>query len=654
MERFRQLGMTEHKSVKWIGIVFSVVFAVFCYIGFIFFNPLYNSSDSIGVAIVVDGYYGANNYCQYIHPLLCLMIRFLTPLLPTGDVFTLLIHIVIEFQIGTLFLLFTEDILKNSIKNWTVYDIGRILAVGMSILLFTLGIKIWNSNYTITTGAITFFGLVICFISEKEKRAISWVIIGVATLCFGCMLRMESALLFLPFVILEMIVHCSVSLASSFNVKRNQKALGLIAQEPQVSNVLSIRCRLFPVAVLVFLLFITRIAFYMIEPYRTAARYNEARTICVDFPMSSWDSDLEREADGAFTANDYAAATEWCFIDTDFLDADMMDRIASTGRKNKYDINLFGLKVMLNEMRYTLFHSSLYMVILLFLSILLAIRNVICCNIWRWGETILALLGSFVIITYFTIRGRAPMRVWEPVIFATDFNLLMAFLDKQTIIWNLPGEQLSQSTLIGRSTPKIHMIVDHIFCLLMFIILWFSTGQLVAYASYHDPQPVWLSRIPAENSTYESTVSDFAEDALFIWPNWHAHIPEEVEKTGKLPSKEIIKHNIALGDWVYGQPYFTEFLKSIDAENPAAALLNRPNTFIMGGNGTAIRYLQEHIEGLADCKSNAGESSIEDINSFRQDDQDADEKKDIAFVFENTPELGKIDDLCVFKVKIDD
>lgn len=370
-----------------------------------FSNSLYLNTDNIGVAIVVNGYYGSDNFCQYIHPLLCLLIRFLTPLLPTADVFTLLTHIVIFLQIGSLFLIFTEGVFTKSLRSWTVYDIGKMLAVGMIILLFTSGITIWNTNYTITTGAIILFGLTICFETEREKRKLPWIIIGTVTLCFGCMLRMESALLFLPFVALEVFVLFHSYRTRLYNSARDNLGEGPVNTRMCHANHAAQSCsRLLPVAVIIILIFISRTAFYSREPYRNAARYNVARTTCVDFPMRPWNFEIEGVSERSFTQNDYAAATNWCFFDTDFFDTDMMERIAAAGKKNKYEISTLGISNILNEMWYTLRHSSLYMVILILLSIVLAVRNILCSVVLRKIETVLALLGAFIIIMYFTDR----------------------------------------------------------------------------------------------------------------------------------------------------------------------------------------------------------------------------------------------------------
>ena len=43
------------KRRKWIPHVISLFFALACYAGFMLFNPLYISTDNIGVAVVTEG-----------------------------------------------------------------------------------------------------------------------------------------------------------------------------------------------------------------------------------------------------------------------------------------------------------------------------------------------------------------------------------------------------------------------------------------------------------------------------------------------------------------------------------------------------------------------------------------------------------------------
>ena len=647
----------------------SLFFALSCYAGFMLFNPLYISTDNIGVAVVTEGYYGENNFCQYIHPLLCLIIKWLTPLFPTADVFTLLVHIAVFCSIALLFDLFAVSAFTGSgQKNLTTFtdsslyhprasssgffrgsgvrEISITLTTGMSILLFSSGITVWNANYTIQTAAIVLAGLLILFTSMRQKRSLAWLFAGTLIISFGFMLRIESALLFLPFIALEV-------LSGFFSAEKNPGLLSVPSvngnEDTAPVSRLSFWTRFsradqadsteqadrgagradstgwidrgagravstnrgagqsgaagyilfLPAAVIIFLLLASRFAFNLQEPYKTAGRYNAARTAAVDFPMKSWNAEIEAASSGHFSKTDYEAVTNWCFFDTEFMDVDMLESVVNTGRRNDYSLTRKGMSELLGEMKWTLLHSSLYMVILIGLSTVLAFRNLICCPWPRKAETVLSILGIFIILTYFTFRGRAPMRVWESVIFAMDFVLFMAATDR---------------------TEHNKKNVNTVCFFLMFILLWFSTGQLLAYAEFHKPQPVWVSRIPEEGGPFAITVSEEAgEDSLFIWPNWHTYLPKYAEETGKLPSRELIRHNIALGDWVYGQPYFTEFLGNINAQNPARALLERPNTYLMGdyASGLVLDYFREHYGAEIDMQAATDIGKINNVMTYR-------------------------------------
>ena len=667
------------KRRKWIPHVISLFFALACYAGFMLFNPLYISTDNIGVAVVTEGYYGENNFCQYIHPLLCLIIKWLTPVFPTADVFTLLVHIAVICIIALLFDLFAVSAFTGSgQKNLTTFtdsslyhprasssgffrgsgvrEISIALTTGMSILLFSSGITVWNANYTIQTAAIVLAGLLILFTSMRQKRSLAWLFAGTLIISFGFMLRIESALLFLPFIALEVLsgffsAEKNPGLSSVLPINGNEDtafvprfsfwtrfaradradrrtdradwtdrtdrtdrgagradSTGWIdrgagravstdrgAGQPGAAGYIFF----LPAAVIIFLLLATRFGFKLQEPYKTAGRYNAARTAAVDFPMKSWNAEIEAASSGHFSKTDYEAVTNWCFFDTEFMDVDMLESVVNTGRRNDYSLTRKGMSELLGEMKWTLLHSSLYMVILIGLSTVLAFRNLICCPWPRKAETVLSILGIFIILTYFTFRGRAPMRVWESVIFAMDFVLFMAATDR---------------------TEHNKKNVNTVCFFLMFILLWFSTGQLLAYVEFHKPQPVWVSRIPEEGGPFAITVSEEAgEDSLFIWPNWHTYLPKYAEETGKLPSRELIRHNIALGDWVYGQPYFTEFLGNINAQNPARALLERPNTYLMGdyASGLVLDYFREHYGAEIDMQAATDIGKINNVMTYR-------------------------------------
>lgn len=61
--------------------------------------------------------------------------------------------------------------------------------------------------------------------------------------------------------------------------------------------------------VIILLFRASRLVFNLWEPYKTAARYNTARTAAVDYPMKSWDDEIKTASKGCFSRTDYKAVT---------------------------------------------------------------------------------------------------------------------------------------------------------------------------------------------------------------------------------------------------------------------------------------------------------------------------------------------------------
>ena len=130
-----------------------------------------------------------------------------------------------------------------------------------------------------------------------------------------------------------------------------------------------------------------------------------------------------------------------------------------------------------------------------------------------------------------------------------------------------------------------------LFLLLAVILLYWSAGQVIAHTEFHEPLSALNARTGADDSAYDRT---FHEDDLYIWPAWHSSVPKFFGKQGKLPTLRVLEHNIPLGDWTSGQPYYTEFLKRIGHPNPIRDLTEKPNVYIMSDSGYILSFLRRH------------------------------------------------------------
>ncbi len=511
-------------------------------------GKLYFSSDNFNISLVLNGYYG-NPLSQYQHPLFCLIIYVLSVIFPFADSFMLVVHIGVFAECAILFYLLAEELMTRKISVWKIEDFLRFTLSLFSVIIFCTGFKVWYVNYTITTASFAFTGVITLTVGRIRHKGILWIVAGTVFIAFAFMLRKESALLFLPFIILIIMAD-------------------ILSSSDRKMELRSVLKYTIPACLTIILLLASQLIFNAIEPYASAKRYNDARTTIVDFPMKPMWEVTETDV---FTKADYHAAQNWLFSDTEVMDTEMIESIAEAGRKSEYEYSMDGLQKALSDMLRVAGKTDVYISLMILLIVLIMIRNIISeKTIWCVIASVLAVSGAFIILLYYTIAGRAPLRVWEPVLFATLATELLIMIGGRS-----------------RLSDKLHLL----FLLLILIISYYGIGQVIAHTEFHEPQLAINSRNNVNADPYEITIKD---DDLYIWPNWHATIPEQAERTGKLPSRDVIDHNIALGDWTSGQPYYTAFLERIGHPNPIRDLVEKDNVCVMSDNGYILYFLREH------------------------------------------------------------
>jgi len=133
--------------------------------------------------------------------------------------------------------------------------------------------------------------------------------------------------------------------------------------------------------------------------------------------------------------------------------------------------------------------------------------------------------------------------------------------------------------------------VSTVSILLIAIVLWFGAGQVIAHSERNAGiQTALTARADSDDSKFEGT-----ENGLYIWPQWWSTVQHYYSAQGKLPPKEVLQHNIPLGFWVSGQVYFNEMLKTQGTPNPATALLDRSDVFLVEGQEeTLLAQMKAH------------------------------------------------------------
>ncbi len=541
--------------------------AFLCYILFSVTGKLYFDNDNLMIGVVTNGIYGEDYFCQYLHPLLCLIIRGLAVLMPTADCFLVVTSVFTFIEVMALTYIAMFETGGKPFKHWDILDwILRALLV-CGICFLSLSINIWSINYTAQTTSLVFAGIISLFVCKHHKEQRTLGIIGTALIIMGFMMRIEGALIIIPFVIL-LIASDMISGSTYKTVRENVKSYVQL---------------MVPCVVVITGLLISRSIFWSAEPHASAWEYNKVRTITGDFRMHHWSKikDVIEDTD----QTEYESPVVWSLIDTDVLNTEKLAYLADIGSTSKYPFTIKGIFKTLAEMKQKGFTLNLGLLLLLIVTIVFAVRNIFCLrNKWFRLESFFSVFGSFLILFYFTFKGRAPLHVWQSVIFACAAVLIIAAIYDAEIKKDDCNVQYFDQ--ISRK--------DGFFMLLMSGVLYFSIGQMIANSSWHAPTTAFTARTGADESEYDQTIEG---NNLFIWPSfWESLAGKYVEK-GKLPSREVLEHNIPLGYWSYGQVYFTDVLRRINAENPAKALLERPDTYLVQVNGMdefVLEYMQAH------------------------------------------------------------
>ena len=527
---------------KETRLLFTFSIAAICWLFFSVTGKLYIRPDNLGIAIVISGLFGSP-MSQYQHPLFCLLINLLSRVIPSADALTLSVHVMIIAELTVIERILMDETMRSPLRKWRFPNYLRIMLSLLTAFFLSAGLKIWNANYTIQAASFVFTGWVTLIYALRNRKGTIWIIAGTTFAAVGYMLRKEAGMLFIPFV--------GLILISEFVVEKQQRKI-----YNQFFKYVA------PCIATILLLFSSQTIYSAVEPNATAEKYNGARTTMVDFPINVWDDSFE-----GVSKTDYIAVSNWMLADTENITADTLEAMAYVAGRYRYSFNMKGLSEALSDMWEIIWKTDVHITVMVFLGALIGLFNTLTQhNVWRKLAAICGPVGTFIIMLYFTLRGRALINVWVSVLFAL-MCLEVVLLTREDISQNLRA----------------------FFSLMLCISLYYSAGQALAHAEFHGIKTVLQSRVNVDESAFYST---FHDDDLYIWPN--TMIFRASGEMEKLPSQQFLEHNISIGDWSSGQPYYTAFLERIGHPNPIRDLVEKDNVYIMGNGDYILNFLREH------------------------------------------------------------
>ena len=516
-----------------LHFVLSAAIVLSCFLFCKYTGKLYIDVDNYYVAMVTAGVFDDINWCYYVNPVLCILIKVLTGLIQRVDWFTMLSHILVFT--GAVWLVF-------SALTWKA---GKLLEKTVFILwiVFLLaGLNLWNINYTVQSAFFCYVGGMglFCVRSDSRERK---VLVTLFLLC-GIAWRIEVFFLFLPFMILKAVCDSHIFQRKQGKIRPTAFQAGLLAA-----------CAI---------LITAHYAVRLLPQNTEAVRYNRARTAITDYPMESWEQFPEKDL---ITETAYQAiTTEWCFLDTEALNADLLEQVADAGgRTLSFHQALYRLARVCSQNRSSLYVPCAWL-------LLLGLLNLMKIKRYRAIKTLLAYAGTCLILLFFAVLGRIPVSVILSTLLACSLTL------------TIPPQ--------GENAAAVKPGVQTVLLAVMVCVCAVGLGTAIFNADVSKPQWVMNSRDPlAESELSRETVQG---EKLFFWDTSSKGMRYHMEN-GKLMDRQFVSHNLDDGGWTYGQPYLEKLLHNINAPNPAEALIERENTYYVDEKPLMIlELLQSH------------------------------------------------------------
>lgn len=529
--------MKKHKKMSSMKrIIFSLSVSILILFIFKCFTRLYNAVDNFNLSLVLNKQFSDDTYSIYLHPLLCNIIGRLSDLLPFADVYLLVSNILLIMVVTILIYLILDSSHDDIVKLFII----------ISIISVCFLLNIWNNNYTIHASLFSATGLILMF-SYVHDKEIWKCIVGIILLGIGCMWRIQGFMLIIPFIVLEIIA--DVCFDNERNIKVYAKPFLFLS-------------------IVIVGLVLTRFAVMKSDVYINSVEYDKYRVKIQDYPVKQYSQVQDLNLD--ITEIEYLAATNWSIFDTGKMNADLFKLIARYSSVNAYQLSFKGVALALKDMFSVVWRqkSALFGTFIYAFTVLYLLHS----NRFPWYtilQSILCFVGSGIILLFFTIKGRSVFHVWLSVI----------VIDLIMISWIL----LHRRIIVCKKSKVVILIT----CILL---LW-NVGFKYRDSDFKIPQFAICSRVDNHIKVFDETLNN---TDIYVWGEWHKEITQYYMSKGKLPTSEFMKHNISAGDWTYGQVYFNNYLQALNISNPALALIERDDVYLVSKDCEfVLRYLQE-------------------------------------------------------------
>lgn len=542
LQRFcwrKYVSPANRKLWIWLG---SLMAAVLLWISQAY-QPVYIDIDNYILSMVLDGLFSSDNYVLFCSPVLSWMVNLFSWIFPQGDGFRILVLFSMIIAFWLLFGLFAE-------RSSLLEDFGFFLFM----LGFVFISNLLYANFTIEAGMLSAAGFagIICCMQIKKVRP--WILAASAyCLLAGYSLRPSALMLVVPYFVLSV---CYLFFLKK-RMARNWQTVSISLMTVLVSVMVPYICGKFV---------------FSSPEWRQASIYNEARSEFVDYPRAeSFQSVVQPDHAAPLTEAAYEGLKSMILLDTDRFDAEYLQALTENlpVERSAFSWESFS------------FPFSSPTGVYLKLSIL-GIGLMMICRSQNPILTLILILcmitGSFLISFYFWYIQRMPERVAVVLLTGCLLCLWTAAMSQKKARKGISFWKMAEFIFLGG------------LCL----------NNLPFYPL---EQPRQISDIFTARQDKEPPFHPF-DDGFYIWSVHYMNVfrKEEFMEKGKLPPDWFMKSNIADGDWYYEQPYYRDYLRHLNINNPLEILAEGKAKYVADEERAALVYSLILEAGYTDVK----------------------------------------------------
>lgn len=426
----------------------------------------------------------------------------------------------------------------------------------------------YRGNFSFVASAATLSGgmaLVLGLKSPYSRRYNALLtFLAIALLLIGFSIRIESFLLFVPFLLLSI----------GGTLLAGQNNLAVIARKLRP---------IFLTVVCCFILFaIDQAIWNSNDDLYQWKQYNHVRSQISDYPMPQYGEVSDTLLAYGVSENDYFMLQNWMTADTSVFDYETLSKVASLSEQRSLIQQIQGIPNAAKDYFFRLTTEGLLLGFIVLYGLLIAKSK----KSRLFSGSLLFL--AFILSSYLVATGRFPQRVEYPL-WVYAFSIVSLEI---TGIVNIEKTRL-QSAIQG---------------ITVFIFLFSAVNQLPLFSIHEVKDSITQTTCHAQGEVFDYERNHPQDVYLFDVGTYE--IVEQTFKEKNLPSTEFLTHNATLGGWSCESPYFksrnrimgsSSLLKEL-ATNESFHLLTRTPSIC----DTLCIFLQEHYGLNAKAKVSKG------------------------------------------------